>query len=146
MTEKIKIKINFAHEDAVLPKQGKANDNCYDLVSVSMRYDEEKGYYEYDTGIIIQPPVDYGTKIYPRSSISNVDLFFCNSPGQIDPDYANTLKCRFKPTKPNPRIYGVGDKIAQLEVFKRREIDFEIVEEIVPRGERKTGGFGSTGR
>lgn len=144
MIEKIKVKIRKVHDNAIIPTQGKENDNCYDLTAISVKYDVENGYYEYDTGLIIQPPIEYGTEIYPRSSISNKDLILCNSVGQIDTDYINTLKCRFKPLKENPKIYNVGDKIAQLKIIKRREIFFEEVEEIYERGNRGIGGFGSS--
>ena len=145
MIEKINIKIQLLHENAVIPTQGKKNDTCFDLIAVDVKYNEEYGYYEYSTGICIQPPKEYATRIYPRSSIREKDLFLCNHVGNVDTDYINVITCCFKQTKDNPRIYKIGDKIAQIDVFKRLEINFEPVENLEVRGDRMFGGYGHTG-
>ena len=143
--EKVNIKIELASPDAKIPEQGKENDNCYDLTAVSITWDEENGFYEYDTGVAVQPPHGYGFRLYPRSSISKKDLLMCNHTGNIDQDFLATVKVRFKPLNSNPRIYKVNDKVAQLEIYKRREMVFEVVDKLEERGSRGLGGFGHTG-
>ena len=146
MTEKIGIEIKLLHENAKIPEKAKKGDNCYDLTAVSKTYNDEYGFWEYDTGIAIKPQEGYATQIYPRSSISKYDIFLANSVGEIDNGFENTLKLRFKPTKFNfPKTYNINDKIGQLKVFKQYEIDFTVVEEFSSSSERGQDGFGSSG-
>ena len=60
-------------------------------------------YIEYDTGISLDTiqrgaEEDVFTLIYPRSSISKKNLILANSVGIIDPEWRDTVKCKFKYT------------------------------------------------
>jgi dUTPase len=120
-------------------------------------------YIEYDTGIKLDTiqknsEEDIFTMVFPRSSISKKNLILANSIGLIDPEWRNSIKCRFKYIpqpedfvflyekiyiKPNmDKIYKLGDKICQLVFSKNINIDIQYVEQLMETGR---GGFGSTG-
>lgn len=155
----------YLGEGAKMPVKGTEKSTCYDLIATSVIYNEDKGRLEYGTGIFMIIPEGYEVKIYPRSSISDYDLFLCNHVGVIDEDYPGELKFRFKPTYDfesakfedgilrtwreglvtwvTPTIYKVGDKIGQFEVKKKEEVT--LVQSLVKRDSNR-GGFGSTGK
>lgn len=72
-------------EGAVMPTYAKEGDAGLDLTAISIRYDEEQDYIEYDTGVHVEIPDGYVGLVFPRSSISNYDLELTNAVGVIDP-------------------------------------------------------------
>lgn len=120
-------------------------------------------YIEYDTGICLDTiqrssQEDVYTLIFPRSSISKKNLILANSIGVIDPEWRESVKCRFKYI-PQPedfvfienkcyislnmeKIYKINDKICQFIFLKNIDIDIQYVEQL---SESRRGGFGSTG-
>lgn len=120
-------------------------------------------YIEYDTGVCLDTiqrntEEDIFTLVFPRSSISKKNLILANSIGLIDPEWRDSIKCRFK-YLPQPedfvfheskcytrlnleKIYKLGDKICQLVFLKKENIDIQYVEQLAETGR---GGFGSTG-
>lgn len=130
---------------------------------------------EYETGIAIEPfYVDYigtqtvqnvpdftkYTKIHPRSSISKYNLSLCNAPATVDPNYRDTIKCRFNylwqpedlvATEAgitgrinSEKIYKPGDRVAQLVFDDTVHPEIMYADELSPT-DRNLGGFGSTG-
>ena len=121
-------------------------------------------YIEYDTGIFLDSLARNSeeqvyTLVYPRSSLSKLNLLLCNSVGLIDPNYRDSIKLRFKYIfQPEDmrtyfdkhliqineeKIYSVGNKIGQLVFSKTLPITIEYVPELMPSD--RLGGFGSTG-
>lgn len=120
-------------------------------------------YIEYDTGICLDTiqrgsEEDVFTLVFPRSSISKKNLMLANSIGLIDPEWRDSVKCRFKYI-PQPedfvfldgrifirineqKIYKIGDKICQFIFLKNENLDIQYVEQLAESGR---GGFGSTG-
>lgn len=49
------------------------------------------------------------------------------------------------PNTLNPRVYGIGDRVAQLIILKLPEIELEEATELTP-SDRGEGGYGSTGK
>jgi dUTP pyrophosphatase len=171
----MKVKIKKLSEKAVLPKYAKEGDAGLDLVAVDRKVftsgiaSGEPEYIEYDTGLAIEIPEGYVGMVFPRSSISNKELFLTNHVGIIDSSYRGSIKLRFKPTGDAWAIedfgdyvgfyataedelrdysfdlecYNVGDRIAQLIIMPIPNIEFEEVEELTET-ERNEGGFGST--
>ena len=121
-------------------------------------------YIEYNTDLFIDSinknsEEQIYTLLYPRSSISNKNLFLCNGVGLIDPNYRDSIKVRFKYfSQPKDliffndkvfikidmdKIYKDGDKIAQIVFVKNFPVSFNYVPELMPSD--RFGGFGSTG-
>ena len=109
--------------------------------------------------------VRYHTQIFPRSSISKMNLILANSVGTIDNGYRNQIMCRFKyqfqpedylvvSEAGGTRVYGVinydhiykqFDKMVQIKACPN--IPIELVKiPTLGKTVRDQGGFGSTGR
>jgi dUTP pyrophosphatase len=139
----MKIKLKKLKQNAVIPKYSKIGDAGLDLVATSLFY--EKDLICYGTGIAIQIPDGHVGLLYPRSSVSKVDLALSNSVGVIDSNYRGELIVKFRKTKSTPEIYLVGDRVAQLIITPFVQVDFENSEEL-EESSRGNLGFGSSGR
>jgi dUTPase len=133
-------------------------------------YYESIDYIEYEVDLKIEPPKDFFSLVFPRSSISKYNLQLCNSVGVIDNGYRGKILVRFnylwqpkdvtkfkyiKHNEPEfiyehyvtevdfEKIDKKGDKIAQL-VFSQSFIPSLVVGQ-VGETERGAGCFGSTG-
>ena len=144
MQEELIINIKKTNELAIIPKYAHSTDAGMDLVAVSMN-DTDK-YIEYDTGIALEIPKGYVGLVFPRSSVSKLDLVQANSVGVIDSSYRNSIKVRFKKLKDNGVcVYVPGERIAQLIILPYPMIGFNEVEKLSD-SDRGLGGFGSTGK
>lgn len=158
-TEKVYIK----RVDGVVPPiQAKSGDAGYDVIATS---DPEitETYIQYRTGLFLKIPEDCYVDIRPRSSISKTNLVLCNSVGLCDSGYLGEYLVRFKYIPDLTllsinaatmhefhlkldKIYKKGDKIAQLVIRKRSEMDFTFVDNFDTfTSDRGDGGHGSTG-
>lgn len=142
-----KVRIKRLTTNAQIPSYAHSTDAGLDLVATSCKYNEEKGYFSYGTGIAVEIPVGYVGLIYPRSSNRNTEAYMCNHVGIIDSGYRGEIMVSFKNRNDgdNNAPYEVGDKIAQLIVMPYPKVLFEEVEEL-SESERGTGGHGSTGK
>lgn len=144
MQEELIINIKKTNELAIIPKYAHNTDAGMDLVAVSMN--ETDKYIEYDTGIAIEIPKGYVGLVFPRSSVSKLDLVQANSVGVIDSSYRNSIKVRFKKLKDDGVcVYVPGERIAQLIILPYPMIGFNEVEKLSD-SDRGLGGFGSTGK
>lgn len=144
MQEELIINIKKTNKLATIPKYAHSTDAGMDLVAVSMN--ETDKYIEYDTGIAIEIPKGYVGLVFPRSSVSKLDLVQANSVGVIDSSYRNSIKVRFKKLKDNGVcVYVPGERIAQLIILPYPMIGFNEVEKLSD-SDRGLGGFGSTGK
>ena len=144
MQEELIINIKKTNELAIIPKYAHSTDAGMDLVAVSMN--ETDKYIEYDTGIALEIPKGYVGLVFPRSSVSKLDLVQANSVGVIDSSYRNSIKVRFKKLKDNGVcVYVPGERIAQLIILPYPMIGFIEVEKLSD-SDRGLDGFGSTGR
>lgn len=144
MQEELIINIKKTNELATIPKYAHSTDAGMDLVAVSMN--ETDKYIEYDTGIALEIPKGYVGLVFPRSSVSKLDLVQANSVGVIDSSYRNSIKVRFKKLKDNEVcVYVPGERIAQLIILPYPMIGFNEVEKLSD-SDRGLGGFGSTGK
>ncbi len=143
----MKVRFKKTHELAVTPRYATKGDACMDLYAVSVDCDV-KGNIVYDTGIAMEIPDGYVGLLFPRSSISKTSMMLRNSVGVIDSGYRGTIKLKFKSfgstTGEKTEIYSMGDRVGQIMLIQRPEIEFEQVEELTDT-ERGLGGFGSTG-
>ena len=144
MQEELIINIKKTNELAIIPKYAHSTDAGMDLVAVSMN--ETDKYIEYDTGIALEIPKGYVGLVFPRSSVSKLDLVQANSVGIIDSSYRNSIEVRFKKLKDNGAcVYVPGERIAQLIILPYPMIGFNEVEKLSD-SDRGLGGFGSTGK
>lgn len=144
----MKIKFKKLTEDAIIPSYAKSGDAGLDLYATTAGYYSDRGFYEYGTGIAVEIPKGYVGLLFPRSSVSKMDLSLANSVGVVDSGYRGEIKLRFKDTvtkKSLKNIYKVGDRVAQLVIIPYPEVELEEVDQL-DDSERSSGGFGSSGR
>lgn len=142
----MKVKVKKLNPKATLPQYAKNGDAAADLVAINREWNKEGQFYEYYTGLAVEIPFGHVGLIFPRSSISNKELFLTNSVGVIDAGYRGEIKFRFKETSSmDPVIYEIGDKIGQLIIMPHPRIEFTEVGEL-SETERGTGAFGSSGK
>jgi dUTP pyrophosphatase len=79
--------------EAQAPYQKYITDAGYDLSAVS--FNETEDYYEYGTGIAVEIPTGMVGLVFPRSSVTGVDLMLKNCVGVIDSQYRGEIRCRF---------------------------------------------------
>jgi len=170
----MKVRVQKLNPEAVIPKYAKPGDAGLDLVAVSVEVDANLRQVTYGTGLAVEIPQGFVGLIFPRSSIRNNTLSLSNAVGVIDSGYRGEIKAVFnivdgrtttqKETRPFwddsgsfegyrdkhlkvpiEKIYGVGDKIAQLMIVPYPQIEL-VQAESLSETERGAGGFGSTGR
>ena len=142
------LKFKKLHPDAVIPKRAHPDDAGLDLVAVSVEFNNEYGYYEYDTGLAVEIPPGFMGIAAPRSSVSKTGLSLCNGVGIVDSSYRGSLKSRFyKEVLPGIRsdIYGIGEKVCQL-IIVPIELPTPIEAQELSETRRGSGGFGSSGK
>lgn len=141
----MEVKFKKLTETARAPFQKYISDACWDLYCNGEGEFDGKNY-TYKTGIAMEIPEGYVGLIFPRSSNSKQDLLLSNSVGVIDSHYRGEIMVKYKPLKKAPLdIYSSEDRVAQIMIIPRPEIEFIEVDELsdTDRGE---GGFGSTGK
>lgn len=137
------VKIKKLRGDAVIPEYAKSGDAGMDLTAISKNIQPQ--YIEYGTGLAVEIPEGYVGLIFPRSSVSKMDLVQANSVGIIDSGYRGELLVRFKTTRDFPmKTFNVGERVAQIMILPYPNINFVEVDELSD-SERGEGGFGSTG-
>lgn len=98
------------------------------------------------TGLCMEPPAGYFVGIYARSGLSTREgLRPANCVGVCDEDYRGEYKVALHNDSEEPRIIRHGDRIAQIILQERFDMEFTLVDELCDT-ERGEGGFGSTGK
>ena len=139
----VSIPFKKLHEDAVIPFKKHLGDAGYDLTAVS--FETIGGKIKYNLGISVEIPFGYVGLIFPRSSICKYDLVLTNSVGVIDSGYTGEISAVFALTKAkDPKIYQLGDRVAQLVIVPILNARFIQVDEL-SKSERGDKGYGSTG-
>lgn len=137
---KVKIKVK---EGAKAPERAHPNDAGLDLFAHTKKM-SSKGYLELGTGVHMQIPEGHVGLLFPRSSISNVNMSLTNSVGVIDSNYRGEILLRFKPTNAGNGFYNIGDKIGQIVIMPYPMVELLQVDEL-EESDRGNSGFGSTG-
>lgn len=149
----MKVKIKKLHPDAVVPRYAKPGDAGLDLTAVSRTFDSD-GNLVYGTGLAFEIPEGYVGLVFPRSSLSKVDLALTNCVGVIDSGYRGEVMAKFKPAfrfeigegfvhRHYP--YEIGERIAQMIIMPYPRVEFEETAELSDT-ERGDAGYGSTGK
>jgi dUTP pyrophosphatase len=91
-------------------------------------------------------PDGYVGLVFPRSSVSKTNLSLRNSVGVIDSNYRGEIMLKFLDLEEMDDLlwYLPGNKIGQIMIIERPQIELEEVEEL-SETDRGGGGFGSTG-
>lgn len=150
----MEVRIKKLHPNAVIPKYAKDGDAGMDLTAVTKSYDRD-GNIVYGTGLAFEIPEGYVGLVFPRSSLSRLDIALSNCVGVIDSGYRGEVTVKFKPAmlfnreqRPiilNNRIYEVGERVAQIIIIPYPQITFIEADEL-SETERGTGGYGSSGK
>lgn len=150
----MEVRIKKLHPNAVIPKYAKDGDAGMDLTAVTKSNDRD-GNIVYGTGLAFEIPEGYVGLVFPRSSLSRLDIALSNCVGVIDSGYRGEVTVKFKPAmlfnreqRPiilNNRIYEVGERVAQIIIIPYPQITFIEADEL-SETERGTGGYGSSGK
>lgn len=145
------IKVKRICEEAKLPTRGSEKAAAYDvyaclpdenaLVTIMPHQTILIG-----TGLRMAPPEGFYVGVYARSGLSSKEgLRPANCVGVIDEDYRGEYLVAVHNDSEVTRSIRHGDRIAQILLQKRYDMDFEEVDELDTTG-RGEGGFGSTGK
>lgn len=137
------LKDKHLFDNFTVPFKSTNRSTGYDIVATSIKEETDRKII-YGTNLYLEP-LDHSIdiRIFPRSSIHKKLLVLANSIGLCDNDYRGEIMVVFYKLFPESEPYKVGDKIAQLVLGKRYEIEFELVDELTETNRGK-GGFGST--
>lgn len=131
----------------VLPIKAHPTDAGYDLTATRITQEVDgagKIVLVYHTDIAVELPMNTVGLIFMRSSVSKRSITSCDAVGVVDSGYRGELIVKFKVTTDAlPRIYNVGEKIAQLVVVPYLNLDPILVGEL-SEADRGDNGFGST--
>jgi dUTP pyrophosphatase len=138
------IKIKLLHPNAQIPKKVIDTDACYDVVAIS-KEDLGDGRIHYGLGFALELPENTQLDLRPRSSIHKTGLILSNCIGTGDEEYRGEYQAFFYHIIPTLPPYEIGDKILQIQLKTREDVNFILTEKL---SETKRGnkGFGSSGK
>ena len=97
------------------------------------------------TGLAVAIPTGYAGLVLPRSGLALTQgLTILNTPGLVDSGYRGEVKILLVNHDAKSVTLRRGQRVAQLVVQRVEQVGLSEVSEL-PRSERGTGGFGSTG-
>ena len=139
----LKVKFKKMHPDAVIPTYAKGGDAAMDLYAAESMKDKY-GNHVYLTGVALEIPPGFVGLLFPRSSVSKTSLSLANSVGVVDSGYRGEIMLKYRHVGGKNPLYKYGDRVGQLMIIPRPQIELIEVEELSTT-ERGEGGFGSTG-
>ena len=140
----LEVKFKKLVETAKYPIKAHPTDAGADLTAVSREWNNEYGCWIYGTGIATEIPEGYVGLVFPRSSIRKYGLMQRNCIGVIDSHYRGEIMVTYKFFNDVPKIYKVGDKIAQFIILPYPEVSYKEVETL-SETDRGENGHGSSG-
>lgn len=145
------VRIKRLYKEAILPTKGSPQAAAYDVYACITEGDgtvaiKPHTTVKVGTGLSMAPPEGYFVGVYARSGLSSKEgLRPANCVGVCDEDYRGEYIVAVHNDSETERIIRHGDRIAQLILQKRYDMDFVEVDEL-DATERGAGGFGSTGK
>lgn len=144
------VSVNFKKlkSTAKLPEQGSIVAAGYDIFAC---LDQEVQIYPHETkkigtGLAAAPPNAFWLGIFARSGLATKEgLRPANCVGVVDPDYRGEIIVAIHNDSSTPRVITPNEKIGQLILMPRYEMNIKKVSELEDT-ERGSGGFGSTGK
>jgi len=150
--------------NAVIPTKANKDAEGYDLTVVAVDKIISEKCIMFDTGIAVQPPPGYHTRVVPRSSFGKSIYVMANSIGIIDRDYRGSIKICVKQVEDDEMIpIHLVSQCASIKSYNdirtklkppfkafqllvEKSIPSRLVEvENLDDTKRGDGGFGSTG-
>jgi len=138
---KPKILFKKVHPDAKMPTRGHIGDAGYDVYAVEDTIIPTYKTIVVPSGINIAIPPGYYVELHPRSSLALKSVYM--KVGILDEGYRGDIGAIVFALQ-YPVTIKKGERIAQIILKKREEIDFEEVAQL-PDSDRGQKGFGSTG-
>lgn len=145
------IKVKRMNKEAKLPTRGSEKAAAYDVYACLPDKNAPVTIMPHQTiligtGLRMAPPEGFYVGVYARSGLSSKEgLRPANCVGVIDEDYRGEYLVAVHNDSEVTRSVRHGDRIAQILLQKRYDMDFEEVDELDTTG-RGEGGFGSTGK
>ncbi|MEX0907964.1 MAG: dUTP diphosphatase [Gemmatimonadota bacterium] len=98
------------------------------------------------TGLAIALPDGTEAQIRPRSGLAlRHGITIINTPGTIDSDYRGEIRIPMINFDAMPQRLEHGERVAQMVLATVARISWKPAD-VLPSSDRRTGGFGSTGR
>ena len=153
----VPIKVKLVHPKAKVPEKAHNGDIAWDIFCVDDDMWDKKLFcegepcfelmpyesYSFSTGIKVATPHNYGFLLRERSGLGVSDISL--GAGVIEGTYRGEWKIHIRNISKKPRMFKVGDKIAQAVLIPIIPALPEVVDEL-PETERGEKGFGSSGR
>ncbi|MFZ0959363.1 MAG: dUTP diphosphatase [Terriglobia bacterium] len=143
---KYTIKVVRMHPDAVSPTyahSGPFGDLAADLSAVECVCLEPHRTRAVRTGLALEFPPEVGAVVEDRSGLALKGISALA--GVIDPGYRGELRVVLTNLSSEPYNIKPGDRIAQLRIVRRIEVEFIMAKTLSETG-RNAGAFGSTGK
>jgi dUTP pyrophosphatase len=140
-----KFKYYKTNKIAIAPSKNSITDSGYDLHIIE-KISQKNNLYMYDTGIIVEPPINIYFDLVPRSSIIKKGYMLANSIGIIDQTYRGSIKVALIKVDPDAKELELPLKLVQLIPRKVIQLDTEEVfknTDLISTV-RGVGGYGST--
>ncbi|EEH98425.2 MULTISPECIES: dUTP diphosphatase [Clostridium] len=143
---KLKLKVQKIHNEAIIPNYAHKGDAGLDLYSVEEVKINPSETALIKTGIKIELPPQTEAQVRPRSGLAlKHGITVLNTPGTIDEGYRGEVGVVLINHGRETFIVEKGMKIAQMVVKPVWYVEVDEVEEL-SETERAEGGFGSTGK
>ena len=141
----VNVKVAKLHREARLPNYahtGPHGDLAADLAALEAAELAPGDIKAIRTGLTFEFPPEYGALVHDRSGLAIKGI--CTLAGVIDPGHRGELKVVL--TNLGKDVFPIkpGDRIAQLRIVRRLEVEFTEVDSISSTA-RDVRGFGSTG-
>jgi dUTP pyrophosphatase len=140
------VKVARLRPEAILPTRAYAGDAGLDLYACEPIRLGPGERASVPTGVAVAIPAGQAGLVLPRSGLAaRHGVALVNAPGLIDSGYRGEVRVVLLNTdQAVPVELAAGDRIAQLVLIR---IQTPVVEEVaeLPRSERDTRGFGSSG-
>lgn len=130
---------------ALLPERAHETDAGLDLKATQRMLIPARGRAVFDTGVHIELPAGYYGKIESKSGL-NVNHGIVSCGGVIDEGYTGSIKVVLYNMTDTDYQVSECDKIAQLVIQPYIAPKLELVFSELPKTERGSNGFGSTGK
>jgi dUTP pyrophosphatase len=141
----LKVKVAKLHPGARLPHyahRGAYGDLAADVSALEAAQLGPGEIQAVRTGLAFEFPPEFGALVEDRSGLALKGI--CTLAGVIDPGYRGELKVVLINLGKDLFRINAGDRIAQLRIIRKVEVEFSEVDSISAT-ERDARGFGSTG-